>query len=336
MNEWVPFHESLRRGDKRGLPRAVRFIYLELSLEARPFGGRIPLARGFKSDLDAVHDLLGGKRSEIALALTVLGAPLDPTDPSERPMIEVSGPTERRVLTVVAHETYVKRDLSTPRTRKHREKQTEQYPAPTEPGNAFRTNATSAPGTLHMRGEERRGEKKRSPIAPVGGGTGGTVPESAEPPKKSPGYPEQAFQLWLDAWHIRTGKPKRGSLMPDERKRATELHRAKVPLERIRLAALGIHDSPFHTGENDRGAKFMRFFHALSSSAFDELVERGEAFEVRRSQPPLKRAAAPEEHPATPEELLALKPRLEEAARLLKAQNREADLLMLSVPAGAP
>ena len=287
MNEWVPFHESLRRGDKRGLPRAVRFIYLELSLEARPFGGRIPLPRGFKSDVDAIHDILGGKRSEIEHALALLTAPLDLSDPSERPMIEVSGPPERRVLTVVAHETYVKRDLSTPRTRKHREKQTEQSPSTTDAGNAFRTNGTDAAGTLHMRGEKRREEKRRSPIAPAGG-TAERVSEKAEPPKKPPigDYAQLAFELWCEAWQTRTGKAKRGSLMPDERKRATELARAKVPLERIRLAALGIHDSPFHQGENDRSTKYMRFFHALSEKSFDELAELGEAFEARRAAAP--------------------------------------------------
>ena len=25
-NDWVPFHESLRRGSKRGIPRALRFV----------------------------------------------------------------------------------------------------------------------------------------------------------------------------------------------------------------------------------------------------------------------------------------------------------------------
>lgn len=60
---WTPFHEELRQGAKRGLSRATRFIFLELSLESREGCGWIRSPVGM-TDLDALHDILGGNKKE--------------------------------------------------------------------------------------------------------------------------------------------------------------------------------------------------------------------------------------------------------------------------------
>lgn len=114
---WIPFHEELRKGSKRGLPRAVRFVYLELAQEARSYQGRIPLPRGFKDDVDAVHDMIGGNRREVALALDVLTQP----DDDGRPMIAVEGERGRRVLVVVSFDRWTKVASSAERMRRLRE-----------------------------------------------------------------------------------------------------------------------------------------------------------------------------------------------------------------------
>ena len=50
---WVKFHDKLCKGAKRGLPRAVRFVFMELCLEARPGRGVMSLPVGMP-DLDAL------------------------------------------------------------------------------------------------------------------------------------------------------------------------------------------------------------------------------------------------------------------------------------------
>jgi hypothetical protein len=175
MSNWIPFHSGLREGDKRGLPRAVRFVYLELSLIARPFAGAIPLPRGFKSDLDAVHDMLGGNRREVAEALALLTVPMDPTDPSDTPMLTLSGPPERRILSVTSHSRWVRVDNSTARVRRLRERQSEEEREFAPLGNAFPTVAGTRSETLQRRGEERKREE-REESAPV------TTGRTAHPP----------------------------------------------------------------------------------------------------------------------------------------------------------
>jgi hypothetical protein len=126
---WIPFHSGLREGNKRGLPRAVRFVYLELSLLSRDYDGTISLPRGFKSDVDAVHDMLGGNRLEVAKAIAHLTAALDSSDEDDRPMIEFSGPPDARKLSIVSHKKWCRFDKSAERTRRWREKQRKEKPA---------------------------------------------------------------------------------------------------------------------------------------------------------------------------------------------------------------
>ncbi len=77
MADWVKFHGELRRGAKRGIPRALRFVFLELCHETRPGRGVIDLAPGM-TDAAAVFDILGGNKREIVEALKVMTAGAEP------------------------------------------------------------------------------------------------------------------------------------------------------------------------------------------------------------------------------------------------------------------
>jgi hypothetical protein len=113
---WVQFHDALRKGRKRALSRATRFIYMELSLEARPGRGVIEL-RADVSIAAAVHDLIGGDRREIDRAMPALME----EQPEDRAMIEIEESPGLRRLVVVAWESWNAVDISTERVRKHRE-----------------------------------------------------------------------------------------------------------------------------------------------------------------------------------------------------------------------
>jgi hypothetical protein len=89
---WVKFHEQLVRGPKRGIPRAQRFVLMELCLLARPHQGRIDLPLGM-SDIDAVHDLLGGDRKEVVAALRTFTS-------GEEPALCFEGEPGRRKLMI--------------------------------------------------------------------------------------------------------------------------------------------------------------------------------------------------------------------------------------------
>lgn len=124
MANWVPFHEELCLGNKRGLSRATRFIFLELSREARNGKGVVKLAVGM-TDVDAVHDLLGGSKREVAEALKALSAPL-PGDDNPEPMIVIDGPERARTLRIPSWPrwSYTREPAgsSTARVTKHRSK----------------------------------------------------------------------------------------------------------------------------------------------------------------------------------------------------------------------
>lgn len=92
MANWIPFHDELRKGKYRGLKRGVRFVLLELSLEAKPGKGVIELPLGM-NDIDAVCDILGGDRREVAEALRVFCA-------GDDPVVVIEGPEGARRLRI--------------------------------------------------------------------------------------------------------------------------------------------------------------------------------------------------------------------------------------------
>jgi hypothetical protein len=73
MADWVRFHRELTVPAKRGIPRAVRFIYMEISLEAKRKRGYVVLTPGL-DDVAAVAECIGGDRREVAAAVKLLTA----------------------------------------------------------------------------------------------------------------------------------------------------------------------------------------------------------------------------------------------------------------------
>lgn len=94
MSEWVKFHRELNEGAKRGVRRAHRYVYMELSLKARPKAGVIELPLGM-GDVAGVVDLLGGDAREVRDAVYALST-------GEEPWFVFEGEKGARRLRVVA------------------------------------------------------------------------------------------------------------------------------------------------------------------------------------------------------------------------------------------
>lgn len=110
---WIKFHEELTAGAKRGLKRAHRFVFMELSLKARARGGFVELAIGM-ADEAAVLDLLGGDAREVKDAIKALVS---------AGMISFDGEAGARRLVVVSWDKW--NDApggSTERVKRHRER----------------------------------------------------------------------------------------------------------------------------------------------------------------------------------------------------------------------
>lgn len=109
---WVKCHAALTKGAKRALPRATRFVFLELLLEARDLDGSVEI----RMDLDlpaAVYDVIGGNLIEIAEALSALAAV---------GMIVVEALGDGRFITIPSWDRWNKIDSSTARVAKWRDK----------------------------------------------------------------------------------------------------------------------------------------------------------------------------------------------------------------------
>jgi hypothetical protein len=177
MSDWVKFHREIMKGAKRGLPRATRFIYMELSSEARPRAGVIDLATGM-DDVDAVVDLLGGNVPEIKAALPKLMA-------GENPMIRFEGPKDARRLVVVTWEKWnaVPGD-STERVRRHRNAKV--TPPVTDmkrvtSGDNERCETPRQPDGNAPRSDQRREEKRERSSPPPLRGSGRAHAELERP-----------------------------------------------------------------------------------------------------------------------------------------------------------
>lgn len=188
--EWVPFHRSLTRGTKRGLPRGVRFVYLEVALEARHGDGRIRMPAGFPSDADALHDMLGGDKRELVAALKTLTAPLPGED---EPMLRFDGDAGCRSLAVVAFHDWAKpAETSTPRVQKHRAAK-----AAARAATAHKEQPDETPGnvsgetieTPQIRSQETRSEETPKPPEGAETGSGSSNP-----------LPKSEVRLWGETW----------------------------------------------------------------------------------------------------------------------------------------
>ena len=117
---WIKFHGEIRRGKHRGIPRALRFVFLELAHEARPGRGVVELPAGMTL-LDGVHDVLGGDRRELARALELYTAGPD----RDAPSLVVEGEAGALRLRIPSWEAWNRVDDSAERTREYRRKKRE-------------------------------------------------------------------------------------------------------------------------------------------------------------------------------------------------------------------
>lgn len=102
---FIPFHSSICKGRKRSLSRATRFIYLELCLLTRDSNGVYDLPD--EPVIDAIHDVLGGDKSEIGEAIPAL---------IEADMLMV----EDGILTIVNYEEWQLASSDAERARRYR------------------------------------------------------------------------------------------------------------------------------------------------------------------------------------------------------------------------
>ena len=111
---WVRFHEELCEDEKASIPRAFRFVYMQLSLKARPRKGFIVLPQGLE-DIKAVQLILPGNPREVADAIKLLSRGPDP-------MIRFEDREGKRVLIVVNWARWnPSSDDSGPRVKRFRE-----------------------------------------------------------------------------------------------------------------------------------------------------------------------------------------------------------------------
>src|SRR6185369_11946408 len=104
------------KGPKKSIPRALRFVLLELALEARATRGRLDLPLDWTT-LDAVHDLLGGNRKEVRLALEIFQKP----DADGAQPIRILKNSTRHELVIAKWEQWAGPKSSAERVAKHRE-----------------------------------------------------------------------------------------------------------------------------------------------------------------------------------------------------------------------
>lgn len=155
MADWVKFHRELNRGAKRAMSRATRYVFMELSLEARAAGGRLELPPTGKL-IDVIHDLIGGNRRELATALRQL------LDENCQMLVETRS-EGRRFLDVPSWEKWNGGSSSTERVRAHRAKMKRDE---TVTGVSLeRVSETDCNALEERRGEEIRSDKSREEVA---------------------------------------------------------------------------------------------------------------------------------------------------------------------------
>lgn len=180
---WVKFHEELCSGAKRGLPRATRFILMELSLKARRGRGELRLPLGM-SDVDGLHDLLGGNRKEIVVALNAL------TDGDDAPL-RLEGESGARRLVIPSWSRWNAVEAgkaSTERSRRYRATVVQRdatIVADECNGEATVVQREGNGRATVPRGEESRSEEKREEGSPK-------PPRRTKQPKPAP-LPVVAF-----------------------------------------------------------------------------------------------------------------------------------------------
>lgn len=168
MTDWVPCYRTLMKGRKRALPRATRFIFLELCSEAREGGGVIELAPGLSIG-EAVLDIIGGNRKEVHRAVSELVAE-QMIDVESRPGFILITTWDRWTLNDVTNAERQARF----RARKKAELDAESNGANAVTRNAESNGIVTAPSVTkplpdQKRVEEKREEKRRGDPSSVTG-----------------------------------------------------------------------------------------------------------------------------------------------------------------------
>jgi hypothetical protein len=262
---WVRFHAQLRQGEKRGIPRAWRFVYMELSHEARERGGWVAIPAGM-SDVDGVRELLGGNRKEVSDAIAFFTAGEDPA----LSFGEVAG--KRAIIVNNWRKWNPKSDDSSSRVKDFRERERE---AKEQECNVTETVTVT---------EEKPGVTPRaralissplvssdlpllpSPSLPTSGAAVVAVPPLALVP--SGGRKPRAlavvtpdvqavFDHWL-AIHVRRRQRKGAApRLSDERARAIAARLAEgFTVAELKLAAEGIWTTGWNIGDNPEGKQY--------------------------------------------------------------------------------
>lgn len=153
--DWVPFHKRLAKGPKKSIPRGIRFVLLELSLEARATQGVIDLPLDWDT-LDAVHDLLGGDRREIRKALQIFSL----RDSTGVGAIEIIKDASRHRIVITKWEEWAGPKTSTERVRVHRDNKR------LEKNETLHGVSPETPETLYITGQDKTGQD--NPQTPKG------------------------------------------------------------------------------------------------------------------------------------------------------------------------
>lgn len=184
--DWVPCHRRLVSGRKKAWPRAVRFVLLELSLEARATGGVIEFPPEWTT-LDAVHDLLGGDRRELSRALKLF----EVRDEFEQPTIEIERDLLRHRLKITKWREHAGPRRGSERTADWRARKKNE-----ELQESSRHTPFSAVTGVTPRGEEITKHKRT-------GEASAPLPPARSDGEES-GY-DLALRVWSEEWLTRYG-----------------------------------------------------------------------------------------------------------------------------------
>jgi len=316
--EWIPFHASLCEGDKRGLSRATRFVYLELCLKARRYDGAIPLPRGFRSDADAVHDLIGGDRREVRVAMAELTAVSVNELGENEQVVSLTRSSVGTILTISAHGRVVGRDKSTSRVRKFRERQSEESRIDSDLGNAFHpvseTQMKHVSETLHRTEQNRTEEKPPKPpsppapvvvVVPNGNATNDVgqveIPGASDPPlppkPKAPTETDRVYDHWREAMKRHNPRSKPAGTIDDEGRRLVRAaFKSGRTVDDLELAVEGLFLSPHHTGVNDRKVVYLGFKYAMKPGNLDGFITAAVAERERLAVIPRDERGEPIRH----------------------------------------
>lgn len=199
--DWIPAHRRLFKGAKKGWPRAVRFVLLELCHEARVTAGVLDFPPEWDT-LEAVHDRIGGDRREIRKALTLLQIP----DATGAQVIQIERDLSGHSLKIVKWEDWVGPKSSSERVQDHRKRLLEKALA-LHPANSV------TPRVEERKEEERREEPAPESEVPPEQPQSETRLKSVPPAPPDPvteqtetGY-DLAYRLWHELWSAKYKRP---------------------------------------------------------------------------------------------------------------------------------